>query len=120
MSETPLANEGAVAVAPPATTPKVVKKPKTPKSPSTLPSHPPYQTMIVNAINQMKEIKGSSRFAIYKAIAAKYNLNPKVVSLRGNKALAVLLKAGTVKIGKSKKKKSIFRIQYLNSLYIFY
>jgi histone H1/5 len=80
-----------------------VAKQKTKKASSTShSSHPTYLQMVIQAIRELKEVRGSSRHAIFKFMMAKFNISPGNPShVHFNVAIRNGLKKGELKIGKS-------------------
>lgn len=71
------------------------------KPAKTKKDHPTYLKMIIEAIRHFKEQKGSSRPAIYKYIQTTYNIDRRLVQIRGNIAIRNGLKDGHLKTGKT-------------------
>lgn len=67
---------------------KVAMKPK------VAASHPPFAKMIVEAVKDLKEKKGSSRQAILKHIIALHKIDEKVASVQVRRGLVSAVKAG--------------------------
>ena len=64
-------------------------------------SKPTYLNLIIEAIKNLNESRGSSRQAIFKYIISTHDLNSKQVHIRGNLAIKTAMTNGTLQHGKS-------------------